>query len=144
QSTLNLQQTRRVELLASFRLSAVIRLVEEKVERQRRDQDKTQRDMPSSDWQRPVQRGGKGGNRKGGDSDAAGDAYRPSSPASTSRAKPGEAISTAKQNQSSAKPGGKSRPGEAVAELKRQESESDGWLDKAIDATEKLKKVSEI
>lgn len=311
QSVLSLQQTRRIELLASVRLSAVIRLVEEKVERQRRDQDKTQRDMPSADWQRPVQRGGKGGERKGGDSDAAGEAPRSpsrSSPASSSpldklrlptrqefiraadfvqkagtavadvsgkahvllsdglgrkvfdklhgklnaklggklpsvesilnglkttesvakgvakggewagkllrgmddgiavSAKSGAANATAKQKKppaqsggksrpgaalkayrdtqgsaaflkddeadaaagdkkadaktegkvsgkrdsakakkkSSAKPGSRSRPGEAVAELKRQESEADGWLDKAIDATEKLKKVSEI
>ncbi|WP_440030173.1 hypothetical protein [Chromobacterium amazonense] len=253
QSVLSLQQTRRIELLASVRLSAVIRLVEEKVERQRRDQDKTQRDMPSADWQRPAQRGGKGGGkggeRKGGDSDAAGEAPRSpsrSSPAFSSpldklrlptrqefiraadfvqkagtaaadvsgkahallsdglgrkvfdklhgklnaklggklpsvesilnglkttesvakgiakggewagkllrgmddgiaaSAKPGAANATAKQKKSSAKPSGKSRPGQAVAELKRQESEADGWLDKAIGATEKLKQVSEI
>ncbi|MDE1713956.1 hypothetical protein PWG14_15460, partial (plasmid) [Chromobacterium amazonense] len=243
QSVLSLQQTRRIELLASVRLSAVIRLVEEKVERQRRDQDKTQCDMPSADWQRPAQRGGKGGERKGGDSDAAGEAPRSpsrSSPAFSSpldklrlptrqefiraadfvqkagaavadvsgkahallsdglgrkifdklhgklnaklggklpsvesilnglkttesvakgiakggewagkllrgmddgiaaSAKPGAANATAKQKKSSAKPSGKSRPGQAVAELKRQESEADGWLDKAIGATEKL------
>ncbi|POA99719.1 hypothetical protein C2134_04935 [Chromobacterium sinusclupearum] len=143
QSVLSLQQTRRIELLASVRLSAVIRLVEEKVERQRRDQDKTQRDMPSADWQRPVQRGGKGGERKGGDSDAAGDAPRsassPSSPASSSLDK-----NRLPTRQASIRASESAKPGEAVAELKRQKSEAGGWLDKAIDATEKLKQVSEI
>ncbi|WP_199154412.1 hypothetical protein [Chromobacterium sp. ASV23] len=142
QSVLRLQQTRRIELLASVRLSAVIRLVEEKVERQRRDQDKTQRDMPSADWQRPVQRGGKHGERKGGDSDAAGDAPRSaSSPSSSSSSLDKNRLPT---RQTSIRASESAKPGEAVAELKRQKSEAGGWLDKAIDATEKLKQVSEI
>ncbi|UTH76088.1 hypothetical protein [Chromobacterium sp. IIBBL 290-4] len=77
QSALNLQESRRIELMASVRLNAVIRLAEEKVERQRRDQDKTQREMPPADWQRPAPHGGKKGERKSGDKgDASADAPR--------------------------------------------------------------------
>ncbi|AUH53235.1 hypothetical protein CXB49_21820 [Chromobacterium sp. ATCC 53434] len=125
-ATLNLQQTRRIEILTSVRLSAVIRLVEEKVDRQRREHDKARRDRPSADRKRPAKRGGKGGERKGGDGDAAASAKRGAAVAKAKRksakaagkSKPGKAVAEAKRK--SAKPAAKSKPGKAVTEAKKK------------------------
>ncbi|MCD5326895.1 hypothetical protein ACFFU8_03755 [Chromobacterium piscinae] len=84
QSTLRIQQSR-IEVMASVRLSASIRQVEQKLESQRRDQDKAERNLPPAGEPRTGARGGQGGgsksgNRSGGGNDA-GDApaKRPSS-----------------------------------------------------------------
>ncbi|NHQ83617.1 hypothetical protein HA051_18780 [Chromobacterium vaccinii] len=84
QSTLRIQQSR-IEVMASVRLSASIRQVEQKLESQRRDQDKAERNLPPAGEPRSGARGGQGtgsksGNRSGGGNDA-GDApaKRPSS-----------------------------------------------------------------
>ncbi|AOZ50884.1 hypothetical protein [Chromobacterium vaccinii] len=92
QSTLRIQQSR-IEVMASIRLSASIRQVEQKLESQRRDQGKAERNLPPAGEPRSSGRGGQGGgsksgNRSGGGNDA-GDApaKRPSSssPSSSSR-----------------------------------------------------------
>ena len=92
QSTLRIQQSR-IEVMASIRLSASIRQVEQKLESQRRDQGKAERNLPPAGEPRSGGRGGQGGgsksgNRSGGGNDA-GDApaKRPSSssPSSSSR-----------------------------------------------------------
>ncbi|WP_043619139.1 hypothetical protein, partial [Chromobacterium violaceum] len=76
QSTLRIQQSR-IEVMASVRLSASIRMVEQKLESQRRDQDKAERNLPPAGEPRSGARGGQGtgsksGNRSGGND--AGDA----------------------------------------------------------------------
>ncbi|SUX29812.1 hypothetical protein [Chromobacterium vaccinii] len=59
QSTLRIQQSR-IEVMASIRLSASIRQVEQKLESQRRDQDKAERNLPPAGEPRSSGRGGQG------------------------------------------------------------------------------------
>ncbi|WP_046159142.1 hypothetical protein, partial [Chromobacterium vaccinii] len=88
QSTLRIQQSR-IEVMASIRLSASIRQVEQKLESQRRDQDKAERNLPPAGEPRSSGRGGQGGgsksgNRSGGNDAGDAPAKRPSSPSSSS------------------------------------------------------------
>ncbi|MEN2426906.1 hypothetical protein [Chromobacterium vaccinii] len=83
QSTLRIQQSR-IEVMASIRLSASIRMVEQKLESQRRDQDKAARNLPPAGEPRSGGRGGQGGgsksgNRSGGNDAGDAPAKRPSS-----------------------------------------------------------------
>ncbi|WP_434632045.1 hypothetical protein [Chromobacterium sp. CV08] len=144
-ATLNLQQTRRIEILTSVRLSAVIRLVEEKVDRQRREHDKARRDRPSADRKRPPRRGGKGGERNSGKRDTATSAKRGAAVAkakkkpakAASKSKPGKALAAAKKK--TAKPAAKSRPGKAVAATKKKAAKpaAKSRPGKAVAATKK-------
>ncbi|QEL57064.1 hypothetical protein [Chromobacterium paludis] len=95
-STLHVQQSR-IEVFASVRLNAAIRQIEQKLESQRRDQDKAERNLPPDGAvktsPRVVQTGdGKsGGGKDGGDGDPPAKRTSASTPSSPSPSSPSSA-----------------------------------------------------